>query len=232
MDENQELAHNNLIDNNGIGILLYTKYFIKITKFMIIIFHISFIVGMSWLIICKIDEDFIKDIDYRTLLQDKVNFFDFISTLCQNDYDSIKNTFLYRYHLWQHEIWEEMLIATYFAFTTLSTVGFGDYCPQSDAERAIGSCVLLFGVLIFSSILNDFVGLIDEFEVYDDPINHGYELTKFFGLIKYFNKNKSLNESLKSRIEDHFNYRWEHNLNQAFENEIEQEIYSQMPIEV
>ena len=38
----------------------------------------------------------------------------------------------------------------YFAFTTISTVGFGDYYPITDAERAIWAPILLSGVAIFS----------------------------------------------------------------------------------
>ena len=43
-----------------------------------------------------------------------------------------------------------MIVAIYFAFTTLSTVGFGDYHPRSMAERIIGAIILFFGVAIFS----------------------------------------------------------------------------------
>ncbi len=41
---------------------------------------------------------------------------------------------------------------TYFAFTTLATVGFGDYSPRSDSERVFGALFLLFGVATFTVI--------------------------------------------------------------------------------
>jgi hypothetical protein len=44
----------------------------------------------------------------------------------------------------------------YFSFTTLSTVGFGDYNPRSDIERAFMSMGLLFGVIIFSVIMDKY----------------------------------------------------------------------------
>ena len=50
-----------------------------------------------------------------------------------------------------------MLIVTYFAFTTLSTVGFGDYHPRSDSERAVCAIILLVGVAIFSYIMGNFI---------------------------------------------------------------------------
>ena len=38
-------------------------------------------------------------------------------------------------------------------FTTLSTVGLGDYHPVSDYERVFGSLILLFGVLTTSVVM-------------------------------------------------------------------------------
>ena len=53
-----------------------------------------------------------------------------------------------------------MITVTYFTLTTLSTVGFGDYAPRSDLERACGAFVLMFGVAIFSKFLGDFIDII------------------------------------------------------------------------
>lgn len=43
----------------------------------------------------------------------------------------------------------------YFAFTSLSTVGLGDYHPRSDLERAIGAFALLFGVTVTSYVMEN-----------------------------------------------------------------------------
>ena len=45
---------------------------------------------------------------------------------------------------------EFLITILYFTFTSLSTVGFGDYYPISDEERIVGAFMLLFGVAIFS----------------------------------------------------------------------------------
>jgi hypothetical protein len=42
---------------------------------------------------------------------------------------------------------------TYYSFTTMSTVGFGDFYPVSTYEQLTGAFVLLFGVSIFSYIM-------------------------------------------------------------------------------
>jgi len=52
---------------------------------------------------------------------------------------------------------------TYFAFTSLSTVGFGDYVPRSNLERAVGAFMLLSGVAIFSYIMGNFIQILNNF---------------------------------------------------------------------
>lgn len=41
--------------------------------------------------------------------------------------------------------YEKLLVNVYFAVTTLSTVGFGDYYPVANAERLAGAFLLYFG---------------------------------------------------------------------------------------
>jgi hypothetical protein len=48
-----------------------------------------------------------------------------------------------------------VLINTYFAFTTLTSVGFGDYYPVSKIERGCYVLVFLFGVALFSFFMGD-----------------------------------------------------------------------------
>ena len=48
----------------------------------------------------------------------------------------------------------------YFSFTSLSTVGFGDFHPTNDIERIICAFILLFGVAIFSIVMSNFVDIL------------------------------------------------------------------------
>jgi len=59
---------------------------------------------------------------------------------------------------------ERAIISMYFAFTTLSTVGFGDYYPKGDVERLVGGFVMLFGVAIFSYIMGKFIEILDKYK--------------------------------------------------------------------
>lgn len=53
------------------------------------------------------------------------------------------------------------LKVVYFAFTSLSTIGFGDFHPKSDFERSMCALILLFGVAIFSYIMGIFINILD-----------------------------------------------------------------------
>lgn len=53
-----------------------------------------------------------------------------------------------------------LLAYLYFSFTSLTTVGFGDYNPRSDIERAFIAFGLLFGVALFSLIMGQFIEMI------------------------------------------------------------------------
>lgn len=75
----------------------------------------------------------------------------------------------------------------YFAYTTLSTVGFGDKTPRSDIERLIICVVLLVGVSLFGYILGILVQIIDQFKAFDADIDEGNELRMFFSCISFFN---------------------------------------------
>ena len=75
---------------------------------------------------------------------------------------------------------EITIVLTYYAFTSLSTVGFGDLYPISDNERVVGAIILFVGVLIFSFIIDSFIQKFDSFLKIHEDLDDGYELQKFF----------------------------------------------------
>jgi hypothetical protein len=79
-----------------------------------------------------------------------------------------------------------LLALNYFSFTTLTTVGFGDFHPRSDVERLFITFQMLIGVAIFSYFLGDFISIIGSLVVPPSETDED-ELAMFFGLIKYFN---------------------------------------------
>jgi voltage-gated potassium channel len=71
----------------------------------------------------------------------------------------------------------------YFAFTSLSTVGFGDYYPVSDIERLTSSVLLLFGVAMFSYILTDLLSQIELINQQNALPGSEESLEKFFATL-------------------------------------------------
>jgi len=110
---------------------------------------------------------------------------------------------------------QKTIAITYFSFTSLSTVGFGDMHPRNDMERFLTAFVLLFGVAIFSIVMGNFIEISDSFLKMNEEFDDGDNLSKFFGLIKQFNKGQDIKIALKEQIENFFDYRWSHDKNQC-----------------
>ena len=55
---------------------------------------------------------------------------------------------------------EKLVISCYFALTTLSTVGYGDYHPVSNVERILAVLIMLGGVAFFSYIMGNFIEIV------------------------------------------------------------------------
>ena len=88
----------------------------------------------------------------------------------------------------------------YYAFTSLSTVGFGDYYPISNPERILCTFILLFGVAIFSYIMGIFIDMLDSFKMANAELDEGDELSRFFGLLRKFNNKKSFDNKTMIKI--------------------------------
>lgn len=76
------------------------------------------------------------------------------------------------------------ILSIYYTFTTLSTVGFGDLHPRSNAERLFTVLVFIFGNAIFSLILGNFIAIIDQAKLFVGEYEEYYELKKFFSSLR------------------------------------------------
>ena len=115
----------------------------------------------------------------------------------------------------QMTLWEQTVIVTYYMFTSMSTVGFGDYHPKSDFERIVCTVILVFGVAIFSMIMGNFIAIIDEFNTFNDDLDDGEQLARFFGVLQRYNRDEPIPEGFRRRLERYFEYRWRKDQNQA-----------------
>lgn len=74
--------------------------------------------------------------------------------------EPLPDTFITTNGLFEFTPVERCLRVFYFMFTTLSTVGFGDFHPRADAERIFVVFILLLGVAVFSYFMGNFVEII------------------------------------------------------------------------
>ena len=63
---------------------------------------------------------------------------------------------------------DKLLVNVYFAVTTLSTVGFGDYYPVANFERLAGAFLLYFGQAGFNFLCVQFLEVLESIQMLDN----------------------------------------------------------------
>ena len=122
---------------------------------------------------------------------------------------------------------ESIVVLMYFSFTTLTTVGFGDLTPKSDAERFYMAFGMLIGVSIFSYYMGELIEMINSGQ--DDSDVEADNLAKFFGLLKNFNYNQEIDYNFKRDIEQYFEYRWDNDKSRFFNSDDPSDFMNQLP---
>ena len=76
--------------------------------------------------------------------------------------------------------------------------------------------MLLFGVLVFSYIMGEYIALLDSYKEMNKDFDDGDKLRLFFGTLRHFNNNEELSMEFKQGLENYFFYRWINYKNRAF----------------
>ena len=80
-----------------------------------------------------------------------------------------------------------MIGGFYYAATTLSTVGLGDFHPKSSWERVLTSIIMVVGISCFSYTMEMFFEIVAAIKDFNQPIEDQDGLTQFFGVLKKYN---------------------------------------------
>ena len=75
-----------------------------------------------------------------------------------------EDTFVKEFELEEESNFRKLIVSCYFALTTLSTVGYGDYYPVSNLERIFAVLIMLCGVAFFSYIMGNFIEIITNYD--------------------------------------------------------------------
>ena len=125
-------------------------------------------------------------------------------------------------------VWEVIIKLWYWAITTLSTIGYGDFSPKSSLEKFIGSIVLLLGVAVFSIIMNNLMDIMREIRQLD-AIGSPRDLSKWIAMLSKYNNGLPMNKEIIQRIEGFFDYYWSANKLSAFATETDMRFMSELP---
>ena len=122
-----------------------------------------------------------------------------------------------------------MISVVYFSFTTLATVGYGDYHPVSNPELLVGGVYILFGVTVFSFIMGNFIEMLVEFKTVTAENEDSQDLYKWLNVLARFNNGRQLPKDMVQNIEDYFNYYWKNDKNYACLTESGERFLSEIP---
>jgi len=74
----------------------------------------------------------------------------------------------------------------YFTFTTMSTVGFGDFHPMNDFERLQCIFIFIFGLMGFPIIIKDIINMIYIWKQYNNYNNDAHSNCIHANLLAFF----------------------------------------------
>mmetsp|Transcript_42741 Transcript_42741/g.65654 ORF Transcript_42741/g.65654 Transcript_42741/m.65654 type:complete len:242 (+) Transcript_42741:998-1723(+) len=172
-------------------------------QLVLVLVCMSFLSGMLWWEFCLIEEQ-----DFETE-----------SFLTHND-------------LHGKPVEEVAIAMSYFMFTTLSTVGLGDFHPTNSPERVMGIFILLFGVLITSYVMDQFSDMLVQFTALDKENEESAQLSVFLTVLKKYNGNQALKGSFVNEVEKYFLYRWSCERNRVIASEKERDMLAELPKQV
>lgn len=106
-----------------------------------------------------------------------------------------------------------LIISAYYSLTTITTVGYGDFYPQNDEERAMAIFLMLVGVTFFSYVMGNFTELLTSYDKKLGGVDNASNLHNWLSLLGNFSKNVPFESELINSIDLHFNYFWKQDRN-------------------
>jgi len=134
-------ANDKTLDRTKNEQVLFISFFVRLLELIVLIFLCSYLFCFFWIIMCEAYEDFWLNAHYRDM--------SYPADKDLPDYDN----FIPEYQLQNETQYTIIITVFYYAFTSLTTVGFGDKRPFSTIERLFTAFMLFGGVLIFSYII-------------------------------------------------------------------------------
>ena len=115
--------------------LTTAEFIFLIVRMLIIVVLMSYAIGMIFYLFIEIEMTIMHEA-HPTADRESIVNFNHVYELHKNTDD--RNT----------------LIVLYYSLTTLSSVGFGDYSPETTPERCFVTAIFLLMLIVFSTIID------------------------------------------------------------------------------
>ncbi|XP_073979824.1 voltage-gated inwardly rectifying potassium channel KCNH6-like isoform X3 [Rhodnius prolixus] len=92
--------------------------------------------------------------------------------------------------------------ALYFTFSSLTSVGFGNVAPNTDAEKIFTICVMLVGSLMYASIFGNVSAIIQR--LYSGTARYHTQMLRVREFIRFH----QIPNPLRQRLEEYFQHAW------------------------
>ena len=144
---------------------------------------------------------------------------------------NLEESFIDTYELKvSHNVYEIPTKLTYYATTTLATIGLGDFHPISNLERIISIIMMLAGVSIFTFIHSQVQASISKVTELVNPLSDQQtQLDSFFGVLKRFNNKIPINQEFRNQLLIFFEFRWDRDRTQALRTDNDKALFDQLP---
>lgn len=187
-------------DNNKIMQQIFCIKLFQLFRLIVFILFLAYLLGSMWFLLTK----------HLTKSPDEFTFYN-------------------EYGMEDYTDFEKVSVLMYFMFTTLSTVGFGDYNPKSEPERIAMTFILLIGVACFAYIMSQLIEILLEVQSITASNEDGEMLSRWILILQNFNKNKPLPAEMVAKFERYFEYFWANDKNYACASQSDQEILDELP---
>ena len=198
---------------------IYIRNLFKIIRLILQILFIVYFLGQYWFIFV----DVFNSIHENEMFDAAENYY--------NEEDD-HAPFFFKNKKWdisRNSGGMQTITAMYYALTTLSTTGLGDFHPITDKERLLGIVLIFFGVIMFSYILGELRFLISNIDSLNGEIEYNDELDNFFLLLTKFNYGNQIDIELQNLIRNFMNLKWKNDKNSFLKTEQDQNLLDQLP---
>ena len=148
----------NILAINQFKIYQVIHGFFKILRVAIFVGVLSYLVGIGWYIFCELNKET----------------------------DTSGSDFNTKFDLNSQSDKHKAIVIFYWALTTISRVGLGDFYPTNNGERLLCCLILLLSVMAFSYIISFWISIIHYLSQLSGNLENRENLNKFMFLLARF----------------------------------------------